>query len=137
MKNLLVLISLFYLVGCSSSTSKEPYDPMEKTNRVIYSFNSTVEKNIMRPIGKGYKAVAPSWFRSKITNFFKNLATPVILANDILQGESRRAGESLYRFMVNTTFGLFGLFDVANDVAEVKHHSEDFGQTLAVWGIPE
>ncbi len=91
----------------------------------------------MRPVAKGYKAIAPSWFRKRITNFFKNLATPVIFVNDILQGEVSRASESLYRFMVNTTFGLGGTFDVAGEFAEVKYHSEDFGQTLAVWGVPE
>ncbi|MHA1541174.1 MAG: MlaA family lipoprotein [Alphaproteobacteria bacterium] len=135
MKRFLFLL-IFILAGCSSN-SKEPHDPLESTNRKIYAFNSAVEKNIMRPVAKGYKAVAPSWFRKRITNFFRNIATPVIIFNDILQGEGTRASESLYRFMVNTTFGLGGTFDVAEEFAEVKYHSEDFGQTLAVWGIPE
>lgn len=124
-------------MGCSGASKEGPYDPFEKTNRGIYAFNQAVEKNVMRPVGKTYRTIVPQWGRNRVLNFFRNLASPIIFMNDVLQGESRRAGETLYRFMVNTTFGLGGLFDVANEAADVKYHSEDFGQTLAVWGVGE
>lgn len=136
MKKTVSLFSVLFLIGCAGS-DKEPYDPLEKMNRGIYSFNSAVEKNVMRPVAKGYKAVVPEWGRNRVLNFFKNLGTPIVFINDVLQGEMRRAGESLYRFVVNTTFGLGGVFDVADEAADIKYHSEDFGQTLAVWGVGE
>ena len=132
MKKYLVLFLLF---GCS--TPEQPSDPMEGMNRGIHSFNRVVEKNVMRPVAKGYNYITPEFVQEGILNFFANLSTPWTFINDLLQGEFRHAGESLYRFTVNTTFGLGGLIDVAASQADVKGHKEDIGQTLAVWGVGE
>jgi phospholipid-binding lipoprotein MlaA len=111
-------------------------DPLEPLNRAIFAFNEAFYDLVLGPISQAYETVFPALVREGIRNMLHNLATPVILANDILQGEPQRAMETLGRAVVNTTLGFGGINDVAADFG-VKRHNEDFGQTLGVWGVPE
>lgn len=110
-------------------------DPAQPVNEVIFEFNLIVDKVVLRPLARIYEFVLPDIARDGVRNFLNNLRTPVILANDLMQGEVDRAGETIGRFMINTaTSG--GVFDVAGE-AGITFHEEDFGQTLAVWGADE
>lgn len=112
---------------------KEINDPLEPMNRAVFKFNQGVEKVILRPVAKGYVAIIPKPARNGIRNALHNLRSPVILANDLLQGQPKRGGKTFARFLINSTLGIAGLFDVAKKFG-LDGHEEDFGQTLAVWG---
>lgn len=112
------------------------YDPIETTNRKIFAFNDGLDKGILKPLAKGYRAIVPSQGRIAIRNFLHNLETPTVLLNDLLQGNSDRAGITLKRFMINSTAGFFGFGDPASDLG-YSRHTEDFAQTLAVYGVPD
>lgn len=139
--------TLLLLVGCATvPPPSEPEalaehrannDPFEPTNRSIYSFNEWLDRSVTRPVAVGYREYIPRPVRRGIRNVLNNLRSPVILANDMLQGQSRRAGDTLGRFVVNSTLGVAGVFDVADTRFGVPRHTEDFGQTLAVWGVRE
>lgn len=113
---------------------RETNDPLEPMNRAIFQFNEVADKVILRPVAIGYKTVVPRGIRIAIRNFLNNLKSPVVLMNDLLQGEGIRARDTFGRFMVNTILGVGGLIDIASD-AGIPYHHEDFGQTLAVWGV--
>ena len=108
-------------------------DPFEPVNRVIFGFNEVVDLLILRPVSHAYRAVVPQPLRTGVSNALHNFATPIIFANDILQGKPERAKTTAIRFLVNSTAGFGGLVDAAA-AAGLPSHSEDFGQTLAVWG---
>lgn len=114
----------------------EVNDPLEPLNRVTFGFNRALGKVILEPAAKVYRAVLPEPVRDGLHNALHNLGSPVILANDLLQGEGKRAGNTFLRFLVNSTLGIAGLFDVAKSFG-MEGHDEDFGQTLAVWGAGE
>lgn len=114
----------------------EANDPLEPMNRQIFSFNEGADKYVIRPLAEGYVYIVPSGGRRSVRNFLNNLRSPVVLANDILQGEMERAGTTIGRAVFNTTIGIGGLFDVATPMG-MPYHDEDFGQTLAVWGVGE
>ena len=109
-------------------------DPYEGFNRQMFAFNNEVDKYALGPAASAYETVTPRFARDRIGDFLQNLKSPVIFVNDILQGEGDRAGTTFGRFMVNTTFGIAGLWDVAG-YNGIEGHNEDFGQTLAVWGV--
>jgi len=111
-------------------------DPAQPLNEAIFEFNMAIDRGLLRPIAKAYEFILPDLVRDGIRNVLRNLRTPVIAANDVLQGEFARAGDTLGRFAFNTSMGLGGIFDVAGE-AGVEFHEEDFGQTLAVWGFEE
>ncbi|MGN6513256.1 MAG: MlaA family lipoprotein [Lysobacteraceae bacterium] len=111
----------------------ESFDPWEKWNRKVHRFNNAVDRRVAKPLAKAYVAVVPRPVRLGVSNFFSNLAQPVSAVNALLQGEPKLAAQALGRFALNTTLGVGGLFDPASD-AHLPHHSEDFGQTLGVWG---
>ena len=111
-------------------------DPLESFNRAMFDFNLFLDDAIGKPLAEAYRNVLPEPVRDSIRNFIRNLNSPVILANDLLQGEGERANDTLARFLVNSTLGVGGLFDVAFDMG-YSYHSEDFGQTLAVHGVKE
>lgn len=115
---------------------RENNDPAEPTNRAMFAVHEALDRNVLQPIAEAYRAVFPQPIRTGVRNVLGNLRTPVILTNDLLQGEADRARITLGRFMVNTVFGVGGIFDVARHWG-VEGHSEDFGQTLAVWGVGE
>lgn len=109
-------------------------DPLEPMNRAVFQFNEAADKVMLRPLAIGYRTVIPRGVRIAIRNFLTNLEAPVVLLNDLLQGEGLRARDTLGRFLTNTILGVGGLIDIASD-AGIPYHDEDFGQTLAVWGV--
>jgi phospholipid-binding lipoprotein MlaA len=109
-------------------------DPFEGSNRFFFDVNQVLDDILLRPVAIAYRAVVPDFARDGVRNFMNNLNSPVIFANDLMQGEGDRAGTTLLRFGVNSTIGIGGLFDVAKEIGH-PYHDEDFGQTLAVWGV--
>ena len=146
--SLVIVILLFnnYLYGATSDnvktessdfeTSKiedEIYDPIEPFNRAIFSFNNAFDKLISEPASKEYKKLSPP-LKTGISNFISNLRMPLVFVNQLLQGQGKNASESAGRFLVNSTIGVFGLVDVADKIG-LEEKQEDFGQTLATWGV--
>ncbi|AHJ64577.1 MlaA family lipoprotein [Granulibacter bethesdensis] len=111
-------------------------DPLEPTNRVMYQVNDAIDAVVLKPVALAYHYVVPSPVRTGFRNAITNIQTPVILANDILQWNGKRAGDTLSRFAINSTLGIGGLFDVAGNMG-IKRHDTDFGVTMALWGVPE
>ena len=120
----------------TGTESEGTNDPLEPINRLFFGFNEILQMVILRPATEMYQLFIPPPLREAIGNVIDNIKTPVILANDILQGEGRRAWVTTQRFMVNTTVGVGGIMDPADEFG-IRRHSEDFGQTLAVWGVGE
>jgi len=116
---------------------RENNDPLEPANRAVQAFNEGLDRAVVKPVAVGYREYVPRPVRRGVRNVLNNLRGPVILFNDMLQGEPRRAGDTLGRFLLNSTFGVAGVFDVAEAWFGVSRHTEDFGQTLAVWGVGE
>jgi phospholipid-binding lipoprotein MlaA len=110
-------------------------DPLEPLNRGIFQFNTVVDGLVLEPAARIYRMAAPQFVRTGVSNFLANLSTPVVLANDLLQGDFQRAELTLGRFMMNTILGLGGLIDVGGKLGMPPRHFEDFGQTLAVYGV--
>ncbi len=153
-RRLIVLLAALTLVaGCASQPKPaadtwsangnqdieevdEENDPLELFNRFAFSFNLALDTFIFKPGAATYRFLLPVEVRDSVRNALRNLSTPVVLANDLLQGELERAETTLVRFFVNSTAGLLGLFDVAADWG-YPYHDEDFGQTLAVHGVSE
>ncbi len=116
----------------------ETNDPFEPFNRQMFAFNMALDTLILKPISVVYRDAVPDGVKGVIRNFVDNLKLPFTAVNDMAQGNMDRAGDALGRFMVNSTFGMAGLFDATKDMG-VNHpyHSEDFGQTLATWGLED
>lgn len=114
----------------------EANDPIEPFNRGVYSFNKALDDGFIKPVAKTYRDNLPQTLRDSIRNFLHNLRTPIILANNILQGNQAAAQVTIARFMTNTIVGFGGFGDPAGDLG-AKFRDEDFGQTLAVWGFGE
>jgi phospholipid-binding lipoprotein MlaA len=110
-------------------------DPIESVNRAVFEFNRVLDGLLLEPAALMYRAATPRLVRDGVQNFLTNLRTPVVLANDLLQGEFGRAEKTLGRFMLNTILGVGGLVDVGGRVGMPERHSEDFGQTLAIYGV--
>jgi phospholipid-binding lipoprotein MlaA len=109
-------------------------DPLEGSNRRIFKFNNAIDKVLINPVIKGYRAVVPQPARKGVRNFLRNLKAPTTFANQLLQGDIGGAADVVGRFVINSTIGVLGVFDVADRVG-LKYEAEDFGQTLAVWGV--
>ncbi|ALN62187.1 vacJ like lipofamily protein [Lysobacter antibioticus] len=109
------------------------FDPWEKYNRKMHRFNMAVDRGVARPLARAYSKVVPRPVRLGVSNFFNNLGQPVSILNALLQGKPKQAAQALGRFALNTTLGIGGIFDPASD-AKLPNRSEDFGQTLGVWG---
>ena len=139
-------LALSTLAGCATSPPasdpdavaeyKQTNDPLEPTNRVFYKINEGLDTIILRPAAEVYVHVVPDPLRTGIHNVLSNLGTPVQLGNDMLEGKPRRAGDTYMRFLINTTVGVLGFFDVAKKWG-YPDHDADFGMTLASWGVPE
>ena len=110
-------------------------DPYERYNRSIYRFNTKLDNYILKPAAKTYRKITPKPVETGISNFFNNLSEPLTMVNSLLQGKVNYAGISAGRFVLNSTVGVLGIFDVA-DKLDIPEHNEDFGQTLAHWGFP-
>jgi len=142
---LLPLAALAVLAGCATpppasdpealAEYRATNDPLEPFNRAMYATHTAIDTVALRPVARGYRTVLPQPVRTGVRNALHNIRTPIVLLNDMLQGQPRRAGDTLGRFVLNTTLGLGGFFDVANDHFGVPFHNEDFGQTLASWGV--
>ncbi len=134
------------LAGCatkppaSDRDATEEYeqtnDPLEPTNRVFYDVNDALDRYTLKPLAQGYVFVTPQPVRTGIGHVLDNLGSPVLFANDVAQAKPRRAGDTFMRFLINSTAGVLGIFDVAKSVG-YKAHDTDFGVTLALWGVPE
>jgi phospholipid-binding lipoprotein MlaA len=125
------------LQGCASlppGSVPNPGDPWERYNRAAYSFNDTVDRAVLKPVAQAYKAVSPDVFRQAVGNFFGNLSDIPTAANDVLQGQLKQAATHVGRVVVNSTFGLLGLIDLATPMG-MERQRADFGQTLGVWGL--
>lgn len=130
----LYLLLLALLVVPSTYASDD--DPLEPMNRAIFEFNEIVDDNVLKPIAKGYKYVTPDPVEVGISNFFSNLGEIGTITNDLLQLKFAQAGRDTMRFFLNSTLGIFGIFDVATPLGLSKN-KEDFGQTLGFWGVPD
>jgi phospholipid-binding lipoprotein MlaA len=111
----------------------DPYEPM---NRYFFDLNNAMDELVLKPFAGWYYILLPNFAQDGVRNALNNLRTPVILGNDLLQGDLDRAGITVARFFINSTLGIAGLFDVASKFGLI-YHDEDFGQTLAVWGTGE
>lgn len=126
--------------ACSSSSEQKIYagdieisDPMEDTNRAVFAFNEAVDDTIINPIIEGYRYATPEYARDGVGNFLNNLKTPISMGNNLLQGDLPGVGNNFVRASINTILGLGGLVDLAA-MEGIEPDSEDFGQTLAIWG---
>lgn len=134
---LLVMVLSVFLGACAHTGSideQADVDPWEPFNRSVFNFNEKVDRAVVKPVAQGYKKVVPGVVRKGVGNVFLNLAEPTTIVNDVLQGKLGQAGNDLARFLVNTTVGLLGWFDVATPLG-LERHEEDFGQTFSVWGF--
>jgi len=137
-KALSVAAAMMFAAGLSgcASTPDAPYDPLEGLNRVVFDFNQRLDRNAALPAATYYAETVPDPIRDRVRNVLSNLGGPVTAANYLLQGEVSFAGEAAGRFLVNSTIGLAGIFDVATDW-DMPHRSRDMGLTLGTYGVPE
>ena len=128
------------LTGCATTQSADPEvpdnDPFESVNRPIYRANDFIDRRIARPVTKAYLSYTPQPVQNSVSNFFDNVVYPNVILNDFLQGKGTQGLEDLGRFLVNSTFGFLGIWDMATPLG-LEAHDEDFGQTLGVWGMDE
>jgi phospholipid-binding lipoprotein MlaA len=135
MRLLFALIALAVLAGCAATSDRsEAYDPWEGMNRKTYAFNDALDKAILKPVAQGYQKVTPAFAQEGVNNFYANIEDVATSLNNFLQGKPKDGMNDLMRILVNTTFGIFGLWDIATPLGFEKH-DEDFGQTLGYWGF--
>lgn len=130
----LAVAALFLLAGCATVQNPDPRDPHESFNRAMFEFNEGFDEVIGKPVATVWKTVLPYQIRIRVSNFFSNIQDLMIGVNNLLQGKPNKASDDLARVLINTTFGLAGLHDIASE-AGLEKHNEDFGQTFAVWGM--
>jgi phospholipid-binding lipoprotein MlaA len=131
-----VSVSLF-LVSCASESYEKTgvvHDPLENINRTTLKINDAADKAILEPIAKGYRKATPQWSRTVVSNFLRNLNSPVVIGNQILQGDVEGTANATARVIINTLAGFGGILDLAEE-GGIPHEQEDFGQTLAKWGF--
>jgi len=142
---MMALAGLVVLAGCAMPPTNDPEalaayreanDPLEPMNRYFFDLNNFADEILMKPLAGWYYIALPNFAQDGVRNAVNNVRTPVILANDLFQGEFERAGTTFGRFLVNSTLGLGGLFDIAEKMG-LERHDEDFGQTMAVAGVDE
>jgi phospholipid-binding lipoprotein MlaA len=131
-KKLIPLIAALMALGACSTATND--DPLEGYNRAMFSVNHGVDSYLIRPVAKGYRYVTPQAVRTRIGNMSDNLGEPISMVNAFLQGDFDQGMKNMFRFFINSTVGLAGMHDVAAE-AGLEARSEDFGQTLAVWGV--
>jgi phospholipid-binding lipoprotein MlaA len=130
----LLLAAVLGLQACATVKTPDPRDPFESFNRSVSSFNDGLDKVVIKPAATVYKGVTPNWMRTGVRNFFNNLQDVWSVVNNGLQGRGQDMGDSIGRVMLNTSFGLLGLIDIASD-ANIERHTTDFGMTLGRWGV--
>lgn len=114
--------------------NEQIHDPMENLNRGIFAFNEVVDKTVIEPVARGYRWITPKPVRTGVRNFLRNLKSPIVMGNELLQGDLEGFANASGRLFINTLLGVGGIFDVA-DMGGIPYEPEDFGQTLAVWGV--
>lgn len=141
----MTMVGMLAVGACATPPTDDPgalaeyeatNDPLEPLNRGVFEFNLFLDKLILRPLAEAYVWLFPVEFRDSVHNILTNADEPVNFANALLQGEGRRAGTALTRLVINTTLGIGGMIDVASDLG-IEPVEEDFGQTLAVWGVSD
>lgn len=135
-RTIFLLLAALSLTGCATTAQRaaDPRDPFEPINRASYALNDGLDRALIKPAARGYRAVTPTFIQTGVSNVFSNAKYPVTLVNDALQGKFKAALNDTGRFVLNTTLGLGGLFDPASDVG-LDRNDEDFGQTFGKWGI--
>lgn len=143
-RGLVLVFALLSLTACATrppasdkaavAAYEERNDRLEPLNRAMFKVDQGLDTVLIRPVVWVYRQIIPAWVRQRITLLLDNVHAPVTLVNDILQGEGKRATVTFSRILMNTTLGLGGMFDVASRNG-LPEHTEDFGQTLAVWGV--
>lgn len=131
-KKILPLLAAIMLASACSTATNE--DPLEGYNRFVFAGNQRLDTYLLRPVAKGYRYVTPQVVRTRIGNVSDNLNEPISMVNAFLQGDFDQGMRNMFRFFINSTVGLGGMHDVATE-AGIAPRSEDFGQTLAVWGL--
>jgi len=132
------MLCLLLLAACAAippGEKRDPRDPWEHVNRGIYKFNDKLDRAVLRPVARGYVKITPRFVRTGVHNFFDNLDYPVVMVNDLLQGQIRPFFNDTSRFLLNSTLGIGGLFDPAT-AAGLDKNDREFGQTLGKWGVP-
>ncbi len=139
MRSFLFTVAIM-LSGCAGGMDRDPsdgiYDPYETRNRKVHAFNKDLDRDLIRPAALSYSQTVPEGVQNSIRNFAMNFGEPRITINSLLQGDLRGTGVSVSRFLINSTLGLVGIFDVATDLG-LDPHDADFGETLYVWGFAE
>jgi len=133
---LLVIVVMCSTSGCAvlHKRTRDPVDPFEAYNRNMFEFNMAIDKVIYRPVAVTYTEVIPGPLRINVRNFFDNIGEIPTVVNDVLQGDIRYAFADSWRFLINSTIGVLGIFDVAKHIG-LPSHENDFGLTLAKWGV--
>lgn len=137
------LIFIAILGGCAGTPTKQdadapppnPKDPYEDFNRAMFEFNDTIDRAILKPVAQGYRYITPDGVEAGISRFYNNLGSPINIINNLLQAKFLAALIETGRFIINSTIGVLGFFDPARKFG-LEEQDEDFGQTLAVWGVP-
>src|SRR2546423_5899516 len=129
-------LAFLLLCGCASHgvTKRDPRDPWEPMNRATYRFNDKFDRAIAKPVARTYRRVTPQFVQTGVTNFLDNLQYPIVMVNDLLQGQFKPFAQDSGRLLLNTTLGIGGLFDPAS-AAGLDNNYCGFGQTLGKWGI--
>ncbi|PTN11911.1 MlaA family lipoprotein [Nitrosomonas aestuarii] len=138
-KIILLLSFSIFLMGCASMNNSQE-DPFESMNRAVFNFNEIIDENIMEPVARNYRRFVPDPIEMVVGNVFSNANDVVVTANSILQLNFESAAVSATRFLINTTFGLFGAIDIASDISQasdlnISKRNEDFGQTMGRYGV--
>lgn len=135
---IIIYLLLSGCIGCASiskeAQSTDPHDPYESFNRKSYRFTDEIDRRYLEPLADAYLAYAPEQLQRPVSNFYQNLSYPSVALNSFLQGKVRQGISDTLRFVINSTIGIFGLADMAGHMGFAKN-DEDFGQTLAVWGV--
>lgn len=129
-----LLVVVLALQACATVANPDPRDPMESWNRGVFGFNDTVDAAVVKPVAKTYKEVVPNVLRTGVGNFFSNLDDLWSGVNNALQLRGRDTADSFGRFLINTTWGLGGLLDIASEMG-MERHTANFGLTLGRWGV--
>lgn len=135
MRILIALLLAWLASGCTAMTDRaEAYDPWEGMNRKTFAFNDALDRAVLKPVAQGYQRVTPGFVQEGVNNFYGNLEDVGTGLNNFLQGKIGEGLSDTGRVIVNSVFGVFGLWDVATPLG-LEKHDEDFGQTLGAWGV--
>jgi len=127
-------VAVALLAGCAAAPSRD--DPLEPMNRALYEFHDTVDTAVVKPVAQAYIDVVPELIRTGVSNVFNNIEDLISAVNDLLQGKLDKLDNDLARVLLNTAFGVGGIFDLASMVG-LERGNEDFGQTFGAWGLPQ